>query len=68
MAGDATLKDAIIRQLIIAIDRLDPSAELAAVIGSYGDTISDETVLECLKRYNKGQLIMTTLMGRPDNT
>ena len=40
--------EAIIREIYEAVERFGGSRELLAVIGSWGDTLSDEEVLEAL--------------------
>ena len=48
--------EAIIREIYKAVERLGGSRELLGVIGSWGDTLTDEEVLEGLQRLNAGRL------------
>ena len=47
--------EAIIREIYKAVERLGGSRELLAVIGSWGDKLSDDDVLECLQQLNAGR-------------
>jgi hypothetical protein len=48
-------REAIIREIYKAVKCLEGSRELLAVIGSWGDTLSDDEVLEALQRLNAGR-------------
>jgi hypothetical protein len=45
----------IVAQLYAALERLGADEELLAIVGSYGDTLSDATVLRLLQEYNATQ-------------
>lgn len=40
-------------QISKAFENLGATAELLAIIGSYGDTLEDDEVLDFLEQYNK---------------
>jgi hypothetical protein len=44
---------AIISQIYVAVERMGGNSELLALIGSWGDTLPDEEILECLQMYNE---------------
>lgn len=46
------MKMKLAKQLTIALQNLNAPIELLCIVGSYGDTQSDEDVLECLEQYN----------------
>ena len=48
-------REAIIREIYKAVERLGGSRELLAAIGSWGNTMSDDEVLECLQQLNAGR-------------
>ena len=48
-------REAIIAELYKAVEKLGAGRELLAVIGSWGDTLSDEDVLEALQHLNAGR-------------
>lgn len=52
MKGDVST-GAIGRELYIAAEALGASPDLLAIIGSYGDTLTNSDVLDSLKLYNK---------------
>lgn len=41
------------RELYVAAEALGASPDLLAIIGSYGDTLSDEDVLSAMRLYNE---------------
>lgn len=45
--------NAIIAELYKAFERLDAPPDLLAIVGSYGDTLSDDEVLRLLREYNR---------------
>jgi hypothetical protein len=47
------MKMKLSRQLNIALQNLNADIELLCIVGSYGDTQSDEDILECLEQYNE---------------
>lgn len=54
----------IISQIAIAVHRLGGSLELLAHIGSWGDTINDETTLAMMKAYNEnGAAVKEVICG-----
>lgn len=46
-------KDLIIQELLTTIGLLGGKSDILSIIGSYGDTLDNKTVLEELKYYNK---------------
>lgn len=50
---DRSLTPAIASELHAALERLDAPPDLLSIIGSYGDTLSNEEVLEHLKSWNR---------------
>ena len=48
----AEIKTQIAKQLYIATERFGADPDLLAIIGSYGDTLSDEEILRLLREYN----------------
>jgi S-methylmethionine-dependent homocysteine/selenocysteine methylase len=46
------MKQAIARELYLAMEKLGAPPALLALIGSYGDTLDDEHVLNYLRAYN----------------
>jgi transcriptional regulator GlxA family with amidase domain len=46
------MKMSLAKQLTIALQSLGAPTELLFVVGSYGDTQSDEDILEMLEQYN----------------
>ena len=52
------LKAQIAQELYFAMDRLGANPDLLSIIGSHGDTLSDEEILALLKEYNAtGQVL-----------
>lgn len=49
----SAIKAAIISELYKALERLDADPELLSIIGSYGDTLTDEEVLRLLRAWNE---------------
>jgi len=47
------MKMKLAKQLTIALQQLNAPIELLCIVGSYGDTQSDEDILECLEQYNE---------------
>jgi hypothetical protein len=43
----------VIAELIKAIDTLDPPPDLSSIVGSWGDTLDDDEVLELLIEFNR---------------
>ena len=56
------LRAEIATEIYRACEKLGAGPELLSIIGSYGDTLSDEDVLAFLKEYNAEKNI--TLIGR----
>ena len=62
------------KALVAAIDTLDPPDDLAAIIGSFGDTLDDAEVLALLEAYNAGarwperRKPVLRLVGRDDTS
>ncbi len=52
-----TMRSRIATELYEAARRLGADSELLRIIGSYGDTMTDEEVLEALKLWNRGHPI-----------
>ncbi len=53
-------KAAIASELYKALERLEAPPDLLSIIGSYGDTLSDEEVLQLLRDWNAtGKVIHT---------
>lgn len=46
------------RELYIALERLGAKADLLACAGSYGDTLSDDEVLDALKDFNESGAVV----------
>lgn len=51
-------KTAIADELVVALKRLGADPELLSIIGSYGDTLSDEEVLQLLRDWNATGKVM----------
>lgn len=51
------------RQLNVALQNLNADIELLCIVGSYGDTQSDEDILECLEHYNERGSCMQEIIG-----
>lgn len=49
---DDTIKAKIAHELYEAVRKMDPKSDLLCIIGSYGDSINDEDVLERLRQWN----------------
>lgn len=52
MGDSDRMKMSLAKQLTIALQNLGAPTELLFVVGSYGDTQSDEDILEMLEQYN----------------
>jgi hypothetical protein len=52
------LRGEIAAELYKALEHLDANSDLLALVGSYGETLDDETVLALLKEYNAGRPII----------
>ena len=52
MSDSERMKMSLAKQLTIALKNLGAPTELLFVLGSYGDTQSDEDILEMLEQYN----------------
>ena len=48
-----TIHAAIAGEIYLAIEKLGGSPELLSIIGSYGDTLDDQDVLDALRLYNE---------------
>jgi len=48
-----SLTPAVAQELYCAFERLNAPVELLSIIGSYGDSLSDEEILRLLKAYNE---------------
>jgi hypothetical protein len=48
------LQGEIIQEICTALERLGTSVGLLTLVGSFGDTMSDENALQDLKLWNKG--------------
>lgn len=46
------IKDTIIRQMIIAIKHLGAKSDLLGIVCSYGETLSDNDIIELLQEWN----------------
>lgn len=55
---------AIVREISKALIKLNADMELRAAVGSWGDTLPDELVLELIEEYNKTGMSMRPLKGR----
>lgn len=53
MSDPCTMKMKIAKQLVIAMQNIGAPAKLMFLIGSYGDTQSDEDILEMLEQFNE---------------
>lgn len=53
MSDQCIMKMKIAKQLVITLQNLGAPAHLLFLIGSYGDTQTDEDVLEMLEQYNE---------------
>ncbi|MDR7940116.1 hypothetical protein RIU82_09195 [Enterobacter soli] len=51
--NEEQMKMALAKQLIIALQNLGAPVELLCIVGSYGDTQDDESVLDALEQYNE---------------
>ena len=56
-SGSELIKAQIATQIYRACQKLGAGPELLSIIGSYGDTLSDEDVLMLLERHNSGKPI-----------
>lgn len=52
MSNEA-MKMALAKQLTIALQSLGAPVELLCIVGSYGDTQTDDDILEMLEQYNE---------------
>ena len=52
------LKAQIARELYTAMERLGADPNLLSIIGSYGDTLTDEEVLALLREYNATRWVL----------
>jgi DNA polymerase II large subunit len=50
--ADGSIKAKIAHELYEAVRKLDAKSDLLSIIGSYGDTLGDEEVLERLRLWN----------------
>ena len=48
-----SIKEQLIQELITTITNLNAKSDLLCIVCSYGDTLSDEKILEQLKEWNK---------------
>jgi hypothetical protein len=48
-------QEAILHEIYTALVQLDAGRELLAIVGSWGNTLSDDEVLEALRRLNAGR-------------
>lgn len=55
----------IAAELYKAIERLDAGSDLLSIIGSYGDTLSDQEVLDLLREWNRTGRALTPLGRLP---
>lgn len=53
MSESDRMKMRLAKQLTIALQNLGAPTELLFVVGSYGDTQSDEDILEMLEQHNE---------------
>lgn len=59
------MKEKLAKEINIALQNLGAPTELLCIIGSYGDTQSDEDILECLQQYNERGTCMHTVIVPP---
>ena len=58
------LKAQIAKELYVAMERLGADPDLLSIIGSYGDTLTDEEILALLREYNAtGRVLGGTRRG-----
>ena len=60
------LRTAIAAQIVKALQRLDADVDLLSVVGSYGDTLDDDEVLDLLKDYNETCTAMERVIASVD--
>lgn len=53
MSNQCAMKIKIAKQLVISLQNLGAPTDLLFLIGSYGDTQSDEDILEMLEQFNE---------------
>jgi hypothetical protein len=56
---------AIRHELYLALERLDASPELLAIVGSWGDTLPDDEILAMLRDHNAGRPLFQSLVDAP---
>lgn len=49
-----TIQAAIVREIYRAMEKLEAPPKLLGVVGSWGETLSDEDVLKMLRTWNEG--------------
>ena len=64
---DAKIKNEIINEFSILINKTQHNVDLLAIIGSYQDTMPDEEVLSLLKHYNEKGTIWKKVYAEVDN-
>lgn len=52
------LSDKIARQIYIACERLGAEPDLLSIIGSYGDTLEDQDILDLMIEYNANRPVL----------
>ncbi len=62
--GMTSTQLAIVREISFALIKLNADIDLRSIVGSWGDTLSDELVLELIEEYNKTGMSMRPLKGR----
>jgi hypothetical protein len=64
MTGDTHPKAAIANEIYKAMEKLGAGPELLGIVGSYGDTLEDEDVLDSLKRFNEAGTMFDEFIAR----
>jgi hypothetical protein len=59
------LSGQIKNEISVALERLGAQPQLLAVVGSWGDTLDDETVLQLLREWNAGTFRFDSLVRKP---
>lgn len=57
---------AIKDELLAALEQLGAHPHLLSIVGSWGDTLTDEAVLEALKDWNAGAFKVETIASTGD--
>jgi len=68
MSIDEVLLSKKIEEQIYIAKEKPTTIELLSILGSYGDTLDDEEILDLLKDYNTGRPIMQHIIAKVGDT